>query len=104
MRSSEFAQKSRRSSDAPLRIHQKAVLARVRRRESDLLNRGEFGKDRAGLRRWTEIPYVLLVQGGVSTAPDERIHPAKCDPLDDGNVVFGRILDGLDTATQISDT
>ena len=70
----------------------------------NILDGGEFGEDRAGLLRWTEIPDVFLIHGRVGTTPDERVDPTKGDPLDDGDVVFRGIFDKLGVYVHVNDT
>ena len=101
MRSREFAQKRRRRSDAPLRYHQKRSLHT--RGEGNLLDGSELDEYGAGMRRWTEIPDVFLVHGGVGTTLDERVDPTEGDPLDDGNIVFWGILDRLGAYMKVRD-
>ena len=47
---------------------------------------------------------IFLIHGRVGTTLDERIDPAKGDPLDDGDIVFQGIFDKLGTYVQVNDT
>lgn len=99
MRSKEFAQKRRRRRDVPLEEHKKSCC---RWRQVNLLDGSELGENGPRLRRWTEIPNVFLIHGRLGTAFDEGINPTEGNPLEDGDIVFWRILDGLDAYMQIS--
>lgn len=68
----------------------------------DVLYCSKLGENGTGLGCWTEIPNIILEQGRVGTAPDKGVDPTKSDPLEDGDIVFWGILDGLDTHIEVS--
>lgn len=100
VRSKEFAQKSRRRSDAPLTFHE--ILTCVRIGGIHLLDGCKLVEDRTRLSRWTESPDIFLVQGGTGTTLNERVNPVEGNPLEDGEVVFRGILDRLNAYTEVS--
>lgn len=69
----------------------------VKRETDHLPESTEFRKQRTRLSYNAEIPDIFFVHSSICPSSDERVDPAKCDPLQDGSIVFWGIFDVLRT-------